>query len=342
MPIAVNPNHDRIPALDFTKGALVLFMVLYHWLNYFVAFDGGFYRYLRFLTPSFIFITGFLLSHVYLASPRYAALNVPKRLMQRALKLLAVFVFLNAARTFLIPDSRGGQAPVEAWTAQQIIAVFVTGNASLEGNARTAAFNILVPIAYLLLLSAGITASCKRCKFAFQSICSLLLLAIIALSFNQSESGNLELLAIGLLGVIVGYVPIDKFNQFARHPFLLGVAYICYAGAITVWDTPYPLQIAGVCICLAIIYSIGQRGNQSSVARSLVILLGTYSLFGYIAQIVILQVLHRMSLSLSLGGAGLAFSFLAAFAFTILTVVVLDRARARLPILDRLYKAVFA
>ena len=45
------------PALDFTKGALVLIMVLYHWLNYFYGPRGDVYRYLRFLTPSFIFIT---------------------------------------------------------------------------------------------------------------------------------------------------------------------------------------------------------------------------------------------------------------------------------------------
>src|SRR5580704_5753793 len=58
---------QRIPALDFTKGALVLIMVLYHWLNYFVGPQADIYRYLRFLTPSFIFITGFLVSGVYLS-----------------------------------------------------------------------------------------------------------------------------------------------------------------------------------------------------------------------------------------------------------------------------------
>src|SRR6184192_3526731 len=57
----------RNSALDFTKGMLVLLMVLYHWLNYFVASEGDFYRYLRFVTPSFIFITGFLISNVYLS-----------------------------------------------------------------------------------------------------------------------------------------------------------------------------------------------------------------------------------------------------------------------------------
>src|SRR5271169_6764755 len=46
----------RISALDFTKGTLVLVMVLYHWLNYFVGSQGSFYRYLSFLPPSFICI----------------------------------------------------------------------------------------------------------------------------------------------------------------------------------------------------------------------------------------------------------------------------------------------
>src|SRR6185295_1822787 len=65
--IAATERPGRNPALDFTKGALVLIMVLYHWLNYFVSADGFGYRYLRFITPSFIVITGFLVSHIYLS-----------------------------------------------------------------------------------------------------------------------------------------------------------------------------------------------------------------------------------------------------------------------------------
>src|SRR5271166_4503527 len=57
----------RISALDFTKGALVLIMVLYHWVNYFIGLQWPYYRYLRFLTPSFIFVTGFMISNVYLS-----------------------------------------------------------------------------------------------------------------------------------------------------------------------------------------------------------------------------------------------------------------------------------
>src|SRR5258708_7836003 len=81
----------RDNALDFTKGSLVLFMVLYHWLNYFVGIGGRHYDYLRFLTPSFIFITGFMISHILL--PRYGTggSSLPKRLAVRGLKLLGVF-----------------------------------------------------------------------------------------------------------------------------------------------------------------------------------------------------------------------------------------------------------
>ena len=60
------PTAPRDTAIDFTKGALVLFMVLYHWLNYFLGPHGQYYDYLRFLTPSFIFITGFMISQIQL------------------------------------------------------------------------------------------------------------------------------------------------------------------------------------------------------------------------------------------------------------------------------------
>src|SRR5262245_13312773 len=105
--IAAAGATQRIAALDFTKGALVLFMVLYHWLNYFVASQGEFYRYLRFLTPSFIFITGFLISNVYLSRYRISDPRLPRRLVQRGLKTLAIFIILNILIGFLFSQSYG-------------------------------------------------------------------------------------------------------------------------------------------------------------------------------------------------------------------------------------------
>ena len=340
--IAAARDDNRIPALDFTKGALVLIMVLYHWLNYFVSVDGGFYRYLRFLTPSFIFITGFLISHVYLVAYRNAFSNVPIRLMQRGLKILAVFILLNAARMFLISDARSSLTPSNMWAPKELISVFVTGNVSAAQSAKAAAFIILVPISYMLLLSAAIVPLTKLCKFAFHTVCLICLLCVLLLRLNGLEYANLEFVTIGLLGVIVGYSPIEKVDAFVKHPYLLAVAYLCYAGAITILGIIYPLQIVGVCICLMIIYMLGGKGDESSWVRSRIILLGRYSLFGYIAQIAILQGLYRVLWPLDLGVATLVISFFAAFALMIPTVVMLDRARARLPFVDGVYKAVFA
>src|ERR1700733_9750228 len=95
----------RIPAFDFTKGTLVLFMVLYHWLNYFYGPSGNIYTYLRFLTPSFIFITGFLISHVH--SSKYGIDNprLPKRLLVRGVKILGLFILLNLMISAIFPAS---------------------------------------------------------------------------------------------------------------------------------------------------------------------------------------------------------------------------------------------
>src|SRR5271163_3606077 len=112
------PKAQRISGLDFTKGALVLIMVLYHWINYFIGPQWEYYQYLRFLTPSFIFITGFMISHVYLAKYDPADRRLSQRLFTRGLKLLAIFLALNVARTFVVPFLGTGvlaRNPLDPW-----------------------------------------------------------------------------------------------------------------------------------------------------------------------------------------------------------------------------------
>src|ERR1700674_2649874 len=147
----------RISALDFTKGALVLIMVLYHWLNYFVASYGFFYRYLRFLTPSFIFIAGFLISNVYLSRYQVSGTKLPGRLAARGLKILAVFIVLNVGIGVLVLNPQtGGRGVFELFTGDGAISIFLVSSNGVPGGAKTAAFYILVPIGYLFLLSASL------------------------------------------------------------------------------------------------------------------------------------------------------------------------------------------
>src|SRR5947209_8358962 len=123
---ARSPKVSRNPALDFTKGALVLIMVLYHWINYFIGPQWEYYQYLRFLTPSFIFITGFMISNVYLSKYETAGPRLSKRLFTRGLKLMAIFLALNVARIFIVPVLGSSVVVQNLLAFRNIFTVFVS------------------------------------------------------------------------------------------------------------------------------------------------------------------------------------------------------------------------
>jgi hypothetical protein len=338
--LATSGKARRIDALDFTKGALVLIMVLYHWLNYFLGTSDN--RYLRFLTPSFIFIAGFLISNVYLSRYGITDPQLPKRLMQRGLKILGVFVFLNLARTLLFAETYRDQMLSEHSSIKSLVDIYIIGSNLGGGQGKAIAFFILVPIAYLLLLSALLLLVGRVYRHIFRVVCALFFLSILVLQLAGYQSANLELLTIGLLGIVVGYIPLEKLNTFVRHPYLLAVAYAGYLGAITYWNVIYPLQVVGVCLSLTVLYLLGDRGGQPGKLRNVVILLGKYSLFGYIAQIAILQFLRRGLGHMNSETIVLGMSFLLAVVLTIASVEVVDRLRSKSTTMNRLYKAVFA
>jgi hypothetical protein len=332
---------NRILAFDFTKGALVLFMVLYHWLNYFYAVNGKIYIYLRFLTPSFIFITGFLISHVHISKYGIGNPLLPKRLFLRGLKLLGVFVVLNLLISLLFAHSDGGVV-VNRFSWPNLYAIFVTGNVFVDRSGKAAAFAILVPISYLLMASAFILILCRFFKYSFHVICGLLLLSIAILSGYGIHSLNLEHLTIGLLGIVFGYASGTDIRKVAEHPYAIMLAYCAYLTAITLWDVPFGLRMVGVVLSVALIYMVGASSGEPGKVRQHIIILGKYSLFGYISQIAILQVLHRGLSHLNLRTEVLVISFVAGFALTMISVELVDRIRPRSVSADRLYRAVFA
>lgn len=179
-----------------------------------------------------------------------------------------------------------------------------------------------------------------RYTFHFASV--LLLLSVLTLGFVGGRSYNLEFVTIGMLGVLIGFIPIAAINDFVRHPYGLGFAYVCYTIGITLWNVRFALLVLGVPLSLMVIYLAAASSNEASIIAREVILLGRYSLFGYISQIAILQILSAGFRRVNLGFTALAFSLFAAFVLTIVSVEVLQRARTRVASVDRLYKAVFA
>jgi len=332
---------QRISALDFTKGALVLIMVLYHWINYFIGPQWEYYFYLRFLTPSFIFITGFMISNVYLSKYDAADRRLPRRLFTRGLKLLAIFVVLNIARIIIVPFLSTGVLGGSLLDPRNMFIVFVSGNLSVISG-KLVSFSILVPISYLLMLSGALMLPYRFYKYTFHLVCALLLLSVLTLYVIGASSLNLEFVAIGMLGVLTGFLPIEKINSLVRHPYALAFAYLSYLVAITIWNVPFPLLIVGVALSLMVIYLVGLSGAGFDRTKGEIILLGKYSLFGYISQIAILQILSAVFNHINFGLLNLGITFFAAFALTVTSVELVDRARARAARLDTLYKAVFA
>jgi peptidoglycan/LPS O-acetylase OafA/YrhL len=339
--IASSSKPRRIAALDFTKGALVLIMVLYHWMNYFLILNWTYYRYLHFLTPSFIFITGFMISNVYLSKYSPADPRLSKRLFTRGLKLMAIFVLLNLARIFVISVLGTSVLVGDPLDPRNFFAIFVSGNLPIAAG-KLVSFSILVPISYLLMFSGALMLPFRFYRYTFHAVCVLLLMSLLILGWTGAQSPIVESITIGMLGVLLGFMPIEKINNFVRHPYTLAFAYLCYTIAVTIWNVPFPLLVVGVLLTVMLIYLIGASGSEFGRIRGEVILLGKYSLLGYISQVAILQVLSALFRRVDLGSAVFVISFFAAFALTIVSVEVVDRARAKIASMDRLYKAVFA
>ncbi|WP_197414052.1 acyltransferase family protein [Terracidiphilus gabretensis] len=338
---ASSPKAPRIHALDFTKGALVLIMVLYHWINYFIGLEWPYYRYLRFLSSSFIFITGFMISHIYLSKYAAADPRLWKRLVTRGVKLMAIFLALNAARDLAIPILGTGTAEQSLPSLQDLFTIFVSGNFTVAGN-KLVSFTILIVISYVLIFSGVLMPLFNRYKYTFHVVCLLLLLSIAMLKVFGAGSYNLEFITIGMLGVVAGFMPIQRLNDIVRHRYALFFAYLCYTIAISIWNVPFPLLLVGVALNLMALYAVGISRSETGVAMSEVILLGKYSLLGYISQVAILQILSAVFHHINLGLAALPVSFVAACVLTIATIEVVNRARARSGSVDKLYKAVFA
>jgi hypothetical protein len=335
----------RDSALDFTKGLFVLFMVLYHWLNYFIGPRGSYYNYkyfdyLRFLTPGFIFITGFLISHVLIQRYGGSKTRLPERLTVRGLKLLAVFVGLNILAALALPGSFIRRSLAGGPALGSLTSIFVSGDVAVDAGAKTAAFNILVPFAYLLILSAGLIVVSRRIKYAFHFACALTLLAAITMKNQGIHIVNLELVMAGLLGVVFGYVKEQRLAAVRTHPYLVAGLYCAYLAVVTFSNMSISLELTSVILTTTLFYIIGAKLGSSGVSRH-AILLGKYSLLGYISQIAILQGLRRIIWLSQHGVVVLISSLIVAVLLTILTVVLVDWAKQRSRAVSQMYQVVF-
>jgi peptidoglycan/LPS O-acetylase OafA/YrhL len=238
---------------------------------------------------------------------------------------------LNALADVALPGALAGGRSM----TQNLYPIYVVGNGS-------AAFDVLVPIAYFLLLAPLVLWLATRLRLRLQTVGVAAVLAALVAYGSGVRSPNLELVAVALLGMGAGVVPFQTLERVVARYGLLIAGYVCYLAAITRLNIPFPLQIIGVCLTVLLLYAAGQGFGASNWTSRRVIELGEYSLYAYIVHIVVLQALRRGLRPFELEGVALLIPFALGLVLTLLLVQAAIVARARLKPADRLYRAVFA
>jgi peptidoglycan/LPS O-acetylase OafA/YrhL len=323
----------RLEFLDLTKGFLVALMVIYHSLNYTSEYRLAF-GYLSFLPPSFIFITGFLVSLVYYRRIEAGEPGLTQRMIFRGVRLLALFLLLNIVAQYVRSPAYGRSIGVEAFF-EQWERIFIAG------GTRLAVFEILLPIAYLLILAPLLLQLARWHRACLPGATALVVTACFILSAQNREIANLRFVSIGLVGMVAGRLLADPTRLGAAFwpsaALLAGyVAFVSEKGYL------YALQLGGAVVAFVFFSGASLRLAGRGWLAGRLAFIGQYSLLAYIVQIAALQVLSRVlprPHPLTPAGAAL---FLGTFVVMMLTLEAARWLRARSPGLDRAYRLVFA
>jgi hypothetical protein len=316
-----------------TKGILVLLMVVYHSLNYTNQYHLSF-RYLSFLPPSFILITGLLITHVYCARFDLGDRQIIRRLLIRGLKLLALFTALNIIAQFIRSPVYGHAIGVVTFFRNWIKIYFL-------GSERAAVFEVLLPIAYILLLAPGIIWLTHRRPVFLALITTGTVVTCAIMDQTGRSLTNLNLVSVGLVGMLVGRLLSNPYTLSSYFAATL-LAYCLYFPLGLARGYVYLVQLLGACIAVALICSASTKLGENGWCQQRIIKLGQYSLLAYIVQIAILQTLSRFigrPDPLSIQSSVL---LLGTLVLMTLTIEGVEWFRTRSIGADRTYKVIFA
>ncbi len=163
-------------------------------MNFFSTASQAAFGYVRFVTGSFIFISGYIIVIFYekrLIADRW---KTSLRLLIRGFKLLLIFTFLNVSM-WLTGISNPAKTTIgtnNIITSAKFIYIFNTP--------RIAAFQVLLPIAYLILLAPFIMMLSRFIRNI------ALILLTIASYLLSADSANVttDLITIGFVGMMCG------------------------------------------------------------------------------------------------------------------------------------------
>jgi hypothetical protein len=330
----------RNNAIDFVKGFMVVGMVVGHTLDYFVVGWPLLYDYVYYVGTGFIFFSGIMCGTVYLEKFKKDRKYVSLRLLVRGLKLFALFFVLNILIHLAVRENYTGQR-------LGINLIFDNlGSILLGGNSALMAFEILLPISYILLLSILLLHSAKY-KYP---IYVLLISVICVLSLSHIRMPyNLLNGLFGVVGFYTGLICTElksrlrsKFTGIAVTLILSLYLFVLYPRGVNV-EGNLILFFIYVNIITAASYLLGSFLKSYWVLPRILIKFGRYSLYLYLAHIVFLQILYRLGVSRG--------KFIPVKTYTIIVAVccllaalsyLTDYVRGRFSIADKVYRFIFA
>jgi hypothetical protein len=285
---------NRDTSLDFVKGFLVEIMVIYHIINYYFDIRPQVLLYINFVTGSFVFITGYLISSIYRKKYERDLYKKFFRIFSRGGKLLLLFLLINVSiYSIAIKNYNGYEFKTNQFVSN-------LGSILLAGSAKFAAFELLVPIAYTLLISSLLVLIQRRLLIILPIVAILLFVSIFG---NQDNFFNLFYISIGLSGVAVGFFATSiqhlSYSKWVRYLSVIPV--IIYYASIHFWLRDNVLfYFFGIVSVLFCVYSFASLLTPNNFVTYIFTIFGKYTLICYLSQILFLQILYRsMGKSLS-------------------------------------------
>jgi hypothetical protein len=321
-------------AIDFVKGVLVEVMIVYHTMNYFVGAQSPVLKYLDFVSGGFIFITGYVISAFYTMKYKADPLRMYLRLFLRGGKIVLLFTFVNLAINLVFQKNYNNAELGVNKFIENLYPIYVLGYKQI------AAFEILLPIAYVLIISPLLLAVSRWRNLLLILISTMFLYC----SLTPSAPFNLLYLSIGLNGFALGllfksYLAGHASDTSYNRQFICLA--VLYFGLIALWERTFLSYALGVIAISCALYFIGCNLNYNTRVLRTVVLCGQYSLLAYLSQIIVLQGVFR--LGKYFGSPGLL--PISAFIITNVVVIVICEGvalnRGKSQSLDRVYRTIF-
>lgn len=151
----------------------------------------------------------------------------------------------------------------------------------------------------------------------------------------------IELLSSGLLGLMVGSALANRLKNLSNWWWFLMIAYPMHIALITKFGATNCLQLIATFLNLWLLYLIAIKLSPTGSICRLMSLLGQYTLFGYVGQIALLQLIYFASRKVNLGSGEIYVALFAGLASTIIAIVFIDILRRHSNVSDKLYRLVF-